>query len=141
MHRRSFLQSMAAAPAVTMAAGSAQAEDRRLKTSLFLDHWHLDLIQSAELRLGQPKLRPEATYEDPLIEGMSSWPTVWRDEAVGKYRMLYSAKWRPLTLLAAESDDGYEWRPTPHPGIQPAGGKLAPHHIFTLPSGSGGSTY
>jgi hypothetical protein len=56
--------------------------------------------------------------------------------------MLYTTKWLPYTLMVAASDDGVRWQPEPHPEIQPPEGeKLAPHHLFTLPSGSGGGPY
>jgi len=60
--------------------------------------------------------------------------------------MYYGAAWRPLTLLAAESDDGLHWSPVERPESEfassPAGAaKRAPHHLVTLPSGSGGSVY
>ena len=61
--------------------------------------------------------------------------------ASGKWCMVYSANWTPLTLMAAESDDGLDWQPLACPDIQPMGEKLAPHHIFTLPGGSGGGVY
>ncbi len=60
--------------------------------------------------------------------------------------MYYGAEWRPMTLLAAESEDGLAWRPLARPSSEfassPAGEpKRAAHHLFTLPSGSGGSVY
>ena len=58
--------------------------------------------------------------------------------------MFYGAAWRPLTLLTAESEDGLEWRPPKRDEFASAPTsekKIAPHHLFTLPSGSGGSVY
>jgi hypothetical protein len=43
--------------------------------------------------------------------------------------------------MVAESDDGRRWRPLARPDIKPETGKIAPHHLFTLPAGSGGGVY
>ena len=55
--------------------------------------------------------------------------------------MLYSTQWSPFRLMAAESDDGLHWRPLVVDDVEPAGGQLAPHHVFTLPSGAGSGIY
>jgi hypothetical protein len=111
------------------------------KTWLFFDLWHFDHIENIELRQGQPQWQRDATYVEPHIGNLSAWPTVYRDDKSGQWRMLYSAKWKPYSLMVAESDDGRKWRPLPQAGITPQGGKLAPHHLFTLPGGSGGGVY
>lgn len=89
--------------------------------------------------------RKDKTYVDPVRENvfdaLNSWATVWLDKGSGKWRMAYSAKWRPLTLMVAESENGLDWLPLPCPTIQPEGGKIAPNHVFTLPDGSGGGVY
>ena len=143
MRRRAFLQSLLAAGAASRAHGAETSEE---KTWLFWDLWKLDSFDGATLRQGRPAFRPELTYEDLLLGSLSSWPSVLRDPGTGKWRMYYGAAWRPMTLLAAESEDGLEWRPMARPAVEfassPAGGrKRAPHHLFTLPSGSGGSVY
>jgi hypothetical protein len=89
---------------------------------------------------GRPRWIPEATFTDRL-EGLASWPLVYRDPESGTWRMLYSSRWRPWTLMVAESDDGLRFRPRPTPDARPEGGKVAPHHIFTLPHGSCGGVY
>lgn len=144
MRRRAFLNTLAAAPLAPAALAAAPSTPAQEKTWLFWDLWKLDTFTGAELRQGQARPRPEYVYEDPLLGSLSSWPSVSRDPESGKWRMYYGAAWRPLTLLAAESDDGLGWRPlasdvhTSAPAGQP---KRAPHHLFTLPSGSGGSVY
>ena len=55
--------------------------------------------------------------------------------------MWYSADWKPLKLMVAESDNGRDWTPLAQPSIKPTGPKVAPHHVFTLPDGSGGGVY
>jgi hypothetical protein len=111
----------------------------------FLDAWHFHKLDGIELCQGQPVWLKDKTFVDPIREKLdaqlNSWTTVWRDEASGKWRMVYSAKWRPATLLMAESDDGLDWRPLPCPDIQPEGGKIAPNHVFTLIDGSVGGAY
>jgi len=147
MTRRDLLWSAAASglaslPSVSAAASSSSEE----KTWLFWDLWKLDMLQGAELRQGKPQLQPDASYEDPLLGSLSSWPAVIRSSDSGGWRMYYSAEWRPLTLLCAESEDGIRWRPMTRPAGEfasdPGGAKkIAPHHLYTLPSGSGGSVY
>jgi hypothetical protein len=111
----------------------------------FLDAWHFHQLHGIELCQGEPVWLKEKTFVDPvraeLDAQLNSWPTVWRDEASDKWRMIYSAKWRPATLLVAESDNGLDWRPLPCPRLSPDGGKIAPNHVFTLVDGSVGGAY
>lgn len=143
MNRRSFLQTLSAVPAaLASSAYGAEASDE--KSWQFWDLWKLDTFTGAELRQGEPQLRSDLAYEDPLLGSLSSWPSVSRDPASGKWRMYYGAAWRPLTLLGAESEDGLHWTPMrteEHASAPDGEPKQAPHHLFTLPSGSGGSVY
>lgn len=107
----------------------------------FFDLWHFDQIQKLSLRQGQAAWQRDATFTDPPIGNLAGWPTVYRDEHSGRWRMLYSADWKPYRLMMAESDDGRQWRPLPQPDIQPDGEKVAPHHVYTLLGGSGGGVY
>lgn len=120
----------------TLAAESAPEKSLPLWDLARFDAWdNLDLVQT------QPQYRREATYTDPTFpEAGMVFPSVWRD-ATGAWRMIYSLKWNPFTLLAAASDDGIQWRPLAMPDLQPEGGKLAPHHIFTFPHGQGSGVY
>jgi hypothetical protein len=110
----------------------------------FLDAWHFHKLDGIDLCQGEP-VWLKKTFVDPVraeIDAhLNSWTTVWKDEPSGKWRMVYSAKWRPATLLVAESDNGLDWRPLPCPEIQPNGGKIAPNHVFTLIDGSVGGAY
>ena len=164
MDRRKFLQaagtvtagSLATAPgfAVEQANREASANvdgDRQGKTTgswfdpsrtwHFFDLWHFDHIEHVRLRQGRAEFQADATFTDPPIGNLASWPTVYRDDTTGKWRMLYSAGWKPYQLMIAESDDGRHWRPLPQPDVLPEGGKIAPHHLFTLDGGSGGAVY
>lgn len=111
----------------------------------FLDAWHFHRLDGIELCQGQPVWQEDKTYVDPvratINDHLNSWATVWQDKASGTWRMVYSAKWRPATLMVAASDDGMDWRPLPCPDIQPEGGKIAAHHVFTLVDGSVGGMY
>lgn len=106
----------------------------------FFDLWHFDHFDNLKLRQGRAEWQPDATFTDSPIGNLAAWPTVYRDESTDKWRMLYSANWKPYQLMIAESDDGRHWRPLPQPDIKPEG-KVAPHHLFTLPGGSGGGVY
>lgn len=111
------------------------------RTWHFFDLWHVDHLDHLQLRQGQAKWQPEATFAEPPIGNLAAWPTVYRDAKTGRWRMLYSAAWKPYQLMIAESDDGRIWRPLPQPNVEPEGGTIAPHHLFTLPGGSGGGVY
>ena len=111
------------------------------RTWHFFDLWHFDHIDQLRLGQGRAEFQADATYVDPPIGSLASWPTVYRDEATGMWRMLYSADWKPYQLMMAESDDGRHWRPLPQPDVIPDAGKVAPHHLFTLEGGSGGAVY
>lgn len=147
MHRRNWLSGTLtglASTAFLRSVPRSDASDRspalpRSESLLFWDLWHLDRMHELQHRQGRAEFRPEATYQEPHLGPLASWPTVYHTEA--RWRMLYSAAWKPYSLMVAESDDGLHWQPAPQPDIHPAGKKLAPHHLFTLPSGSGGAVY
>ncbi len=112
------------------------------KTLPFWDLAHLDDWHNAELVQTSPTPVPEATYTDPAFPDASMvFPSVWRDEVSGRWRMIYSIKWSPFTIMAADSADGIHWQPLEVFDAQPEGGKLAPHHIFTFPHGQGSGVY
>ena len=160
MDRRKFLQSVgtvSVANLVTLPSfangevmPAAPASDPSRKTGSwfdptrtwhFFDLWHFDHVDNLKLRQGNAEWQADATFDQPPIGNLSAWPTVYRDESTGRWRMLYSADWKPYQLMIAESDDGRQWRPLPQPDAQPEGGKVAPHHLLTLPGGSGGGVY
>jgi hypothetical protein len=156
MDRRSFLKasgvvsvaslSAVAAPPVSTAQKSdavtrPQQSLDTVSTWHFLDLWRFDHFDNLSLRQGQPEWRDDAVYCEPHVGSLSAWPTVFRHEETGRWRMLYSADWKPYSLMIAESEDGVHWQPLPQPGINPVGGKRAPHHLFTLLDGSGGAVY
>ena len=146
MDRRRFLNgSLACASGLLTAASrrtglalTASAKTKQ-QSLLFWDLWHLDRRQELNHQQGHAEFRPEATFVEPNIGALASWPTVFRDG--DRWRMLYSAAWKPYSLMVAESDDGIKWEPAAQPTIEPAGGKRAPHHLYTLESGSGGAVY
>ncbi len=165
MHRRKFFQAAATVTAGSLTTAPGLADDDSAdrdspastdlagqnkttgswfdpsRTWHFFDLWHFDHIDQLRLRQGRAELQVDATYLDPPIGSLASWPTVYRDEATGMWRMLYSADWKPYQLMIAESDDGRHWRPLPQPDVLPGGRKIAPHHLFTLEGGSGGAVY
>lgn len=161
MHRRQFLTSAGTVTAASLSTVAgfadkppADVEKESLEKNMstgswfdpartwhFIDLWHFDHVDQLKLRQGKAEWQPDATFVDQPIGTLSAWPTVYRDEPSDKWRMLYSADWKPYQLMIAASDDGRTWRPLPQPDIQPEGGKAAPHHIFTLPGGSGGGIY
>lgn len=144
-------QSATQAPAPPAAAGSktnkqekpahVSASSVAPKTWLFWDWWHVEHQDNLELRQGVARWRSEGTYEDPTCDYLGMWPMVWRDEPSGKWRMLYIVTGFPLSLMAAESDDGMHWHPMDRPDIKPPGGKLSANHLFTVERANGGPIY
>ncbi len=124
----------------TAVAGDVETPTRR--KVLFLDLWKLDYWDNIELTQGEPEFLAEATYHDPADPKSGVYfPSVWRDETSGKWRMVHTPKWSPFMLLAAQSEDGIHWRPLPVPDAKPEGDKITPHHLFTLPHGEGSAVY
>ncbi|MFM2167913.1 MAG: hypothetical protein RIS79_2284 [Verrucomicrobiota bacterium] len=108
------------------------------KTLPFWDLAHWDAWNNTELVQTVPQAVAAGTYTDPQFPDASMvFPSVWRDATSGQWRMIYSIKWSPFTIMAAQSEDGIAWRPLPVPDAQPEGGKLAPHHVFTFAHGQG----
>lgn len=119
------------------------SHQQRPRKLLFWDLDRFDYWDNVELVQGQCVYRPEASYTNPDTQH-HRWvvfPSVWQDAASGRWHAVYSNNWVPFVLFALESEDGIHWQPHPHPGIMPAGGKLAPNHVFTLEHGNGSGIY
>jgi hypothetical protein len=149
INRRSFLGASAAAGVAAALAGEAFAgqspapppKPRQPKKLLFWDLARFDYWDNVELVQGRGAYRPEATFEDPDgRKGRVIFPSVWREPS-GRWLAVYGKNWRPFPICVLDSDDGIRWRPRPAPDVVPAGGKLAPHHVFTLDAGSGSGVY
>lgn len=164
MQRRTFLHSLGTAGAAAAATTATQvapqavgdetrspaASSRRFaadKAWLFWDLVHCERLDNAALRPGRAELQTDATFVDPAMWGLNSWPTVYRDDRAGEWRMLYSALWKPYSLMAARSDDGRHWQPLEVPAAAlgreaiPAAKRLGDNHLFTLEGGSAGGVY
>ena len=158
MDRRQFIQTTGAvsvaslpvfAGAAALAADDAAPDPTSpdptpldtVRTWHFFDLWRFDHFERLKLRQGEAKWEQEAVFSQGPIGALSAWPTVFRDRVSQRWRMLYSADWKPLQLMVAESPDGRDWQPLPQPAIVPAEGKLASNHLFTLTDGSGGGVY
>lgn len=112
------------------------------KTLPFWDLARWDAWNNTELVQTTAEAVEAGTYTDPNFPDASMvFPSVWRDAASGQWRMIYSIKWSPFTIMAAQSEDGIAWKPLPVPDAQPEGGKLAPHHVFTFTHGQGSGVY
>ncbi len=148
MKRRHFFQSTAVGavavsalkPARTLAAETGPKHRKRL---VFWDLAKLDYWDNVELKQGEPTWQPEGSYLDPFEEGTrgGNFPVVWKDEESGRWRMIYSVKWSPYTMMLAQSEDGIRWEPLPQPGIEPAGGKLALNHVHTIAGAGAGGVF
>lgn len=119
-----------------LVATSISASEASRKV-LFLDLWKLDRWDNVELRQGNPEWIRECEYRDPSFPRSGvNFPSVWIDEKSGKWRLIHSTKWSPFTMMIAESDDGVTWEP-----LNIGSEEVAPNHLLTVPSGSGGAIY
>ena len=84
-----------------------------MPTILFLDDQPLDRMDNVARRVGRPRLIPESVFIDPDVNTHFGYPTVFRDAASGRWRMLYQGRnpGEPNPKLLAESDDGLRWSP------------------------------
>ena len=124
---------------LSIGVASAESEPRKV---LFFDLWKLDYWDNVELRQGNPEWVRECSYVDPAPDRNVVFPFVWQDETTKMWRAIYSVKWSPFTLMAAESDDGIDWKPLPVPDSPvPESKRLAPNHLFTADGVSGGGVY
>lgn len=84
---------------------------------LFFDDWCLDSSYNVIRRLGSPEPVPEGAWSDPYDLG-NAYPSVFYDEAVGKWRCIYGGDPDPNNpichhLFGAISDDGIRWNIDP----------------------------
>lgn len=121
---------------VFVAAGHGGEGARKV---LFFDLWKLDYWDNIELRQGEAEWIEECEYRDPSFPDRGVYfPSVWIDEDSGKFRMVHSVKWSPFTMMAAESEDGIDWRPLEAPEVDPGEEKLAANHLLTVDCSGGG---
>ncbi|MHC4994076.1 MAG: hypothetical protein ACYTGQ_03390 [Planctomycetota bacterium] len=137
-----FPEQQAAAAPAPVGASAVKTTEKRF---LFFDLGKLDYWDNCELRQGEPEFVPEASYTDDSIPNKGAGkPNVWYDQQDGVWRMLYNIAWSPIRLMSAVSDDGVRWRRDPHPEVDVSpklGGRLADHHVFTLPDAAAGGLY
>ena len=95
---------------------------------LFWDYWKLHHLDNVELVPGKPTWVPEGTYFDPHRRSGGTG-RVYFDHAAGRWRKLTAYN----QFYISESEDGIHWKPAAFPDLVPQGGKIAPHHVFTLP--------
>ena len=84
-----------------------------MTTILFFDDQPLDRMDNVARRVGHPELIPEPVYIDPDVNTHFGFPTVFQDEASGKWRVIHDGRnfREPNPWLMAESDDGIHWSP------------------------------
>ena len=148
MNRRQFFGTSTAVSAASLLPAAADARQPaanrdRSKKILFWDLSKLDYWDNIELVQGEPAWQPDASYIDPFEGGKrgGNFPVVWQDAESDRWRMIYSVKWSPYTMMLAESDDGRNWTPLPQPSIDPPGGKLASNHIHTIAGAGAGGVF
>lgn len=106
------------------------------KTLLFFDDKRLNRLDNVVRRIGEPVLIPESIYRDPYTVTAWGYPSVFFDEASGKWRMLYLG-WTDVNLghrfpLIAESDDGLKWAPRDTTSDIDLPDREFPHQVLPL---------
>jgi len=79
-----------------------------MRTLLFFDDLRLHSRNNVTRRVGKPQLIEESVYKDPNVSTAWGYPSVFRHEQSGKWRMLYQGwdEGEPRAPLIAESDEG-----------------------------------
>ncbi len=86
-----------------------------MTTTLLFDDQRLNRLDNVVRKLGQPKRLDDVVYRDAHGNTAFGYPSVFRHEESGRWRMVYQVAVRAggLTFaqVVAESTDGLEWRP------------------------------
>jgi hypothetical protein len=108
---------------------------------LFFDDHFLTISNNIKRGTTKPKMLSESLYFDPYMDEVNlrwGYPFVFKDEASGKWRMLYQGwsverEHHPYVVaLAAESDDGLHWEPTNTTAWLSLDDRKFPHQILPL---------
>lgn len=103
---------------------------------LFFDDWNLQRRVNLERHIGNPRLIPDGTVEDPHADPAWGYPSILRDPITDRWRCYYQGKVprvlkRPVGLLA-ESDDGIHWDFPDLSDSVDIEDRLCPHQIVDL---------
>lgn len=114
VNRRTFLRRAGAVSATALAAATYHTTSPHSSVSarplgmdreqpkrwLFWDLWKLDYWDNLELVQGEPSFQADASYVDPEESARGvNFPVVFRDTESKRWRMLYSVRYRPYTVL------------------------------------------
>ena len=114
-----------------------------MRTLLFLDDLYLNRRDNVVRGIGRPKLIRESVFVDPYVNTHWGYPTVFRDEESGKWRILYQG-WNsgcPKAPLLAESDDGLSWAPRDTTKEIDLPDRKFPHQLSVAPFGEWSNCY
>ncbi|MBI3941371.1 MAG: hypothetical protein HY326_00025 [Chloroflexi bacterium] len=105
-----------------------------MATILFLDDQRLNRRDNVTRRIGKPQLMAESYYQDPYANTTWGYPGIFRDEANGKWRLVYQGKVAQgkMCPLLAESDDGLSWQPRDTTGEIDLPDRLVPHQLLPI---------
>ncbi|MFV1968159.1 MAG: hypothetical protein ACC628_22275 [Pirellulaceae bacterium] len=140
---RSALFSMLLIPMMTPCLKGDDVLDIGSRRELFVDHFLIDKLAGAELKLHSPQSAGVVFHLNKPWEGIvSGYFTIIRDPAIGKYHMYYRG--RPATMGAdathaarevacyAQSDDGIHWH-RPNLGLFEVAGTRENNVVLTEP--------
>jgi hypothetical protein len=112
-----------------------------MQTLLFFDDWNLELHENIQRKLGKPHWVEEANVFDPGYVRSYFYPTVFWDEAIGRWRAFYIA-WpkgeagENRSLATSESEDGIHWQVPDLTKRFPEPGRLQVNQIFRAGMGT-----
>ncbi len=107
-----------------------------MTTTLLFDDHRLNRLDNVVRKLGRPERLDDATYHDPHGNTSFGYPSVFRSEESGTWRMVYQTAFRAgdlnLAQVLAESEDGLDWRPRDTTGEIDLPDRLLPHQIVSI---------
>ena len=111
---------------------------KNVQTTLFFDDQRLNRLDNIVRKVGKPERIPGSIYRDPYVNTSWGYPSVFHDEASGKWRMVYQGKndayHKGQMPLLAESDDGLNWTPRDTTLEANLPDRKVPHQLLPLDS-------
>ena len=108
-----------------------------MTTTLLFDDQRLNRLHNVVRRLGRPERITEAVHRDPHGNPAFGYPSVFRHEETGTWRMAYQihvgqGRGIPHAQVLAESRDGLEWNLRDTTAEIELADRRFPHQIATL---------
>ncbi len=108
-----------------------------MTTTLLFDDQRLNRLHNVERKLGRPERVEDAVYRDEYGNTAFGYPSVFRHEESGMWRMVYQTALTGqggllFAQVIAESKDGLEWRPLDTTAQVDLPERQVPHQIVPI---------